>query len=262
MSTPVDVNSKLPAEAGPRIKNATEYRKLVGALQYLTFTRPNITYAVQQVCLYMHDPREQNLHALKRIIRYIQGTKSHGQQLFRSKIDTLTAYSNADWAGCSDTRCSFSGYCVYLGDNLVSWSSKRQQTVSRTSAEAEYKGVANTVSEMCWIRNLLLELHCPIKTATLVFCDNISLVYMSKNPIQHQRTKHIEIDVHFVREKVKLGQVKVLHVPSSLQYAKIFTKGLSTKLFREFRSSLTVRIRPDGHCGRVKEYANILSLIP
>lgn len=241
ISTPVDVNSKLSADASDQIKNATEYRSLAGGLQYLTFTRPDIMYAVQQVCLFMHDPRVNHLHALKHIIRYIQGTQNHGLQLFKSNVTNLTTYSDADWGGCPDTRRSTSGYCVYLGDNLVSWSSKRQQTVSRSSAEAEYKGVANTVAETCWLRNLLMELHCPLKTGTLVFCDNISSVYLSNNPVEHQRTKHIEIDLHFVREKVAIGHVKVLHVPSSHQYADIFTKGLPSTLFREFRSNLTVR---------------------
>ena len=136
VSTPVDVNSKLSADAGDRIQDATEYRSLAGALQYLTFTRPDIAYAVQQICLFMHDPREPHMSALRRIIRYIQGTKSHGLQIFKSSQQTLTAYSDADWGGCPDTRRSTSGYAVYLGDNLISWSSKRQQTVSRSSAEA------------------------------------------------------------------------------------------------------------------------------
>ena len=241
ISTPVDVNSKMSAEAGDKIDNPTQYRRLAGALQYLTFTRPDIQYAVQQVCLFMHDPRHQHLTALKRILRYVQGTTSHGTQIFRSKIDTLTAYSDADWAGCPDTRRSTSGFCVYLGESLVSWSSKRQDTVSRSSAEAEYRGVANTVAETCWIRNLLLELHVPLTKATLIFCDNISSVYMSSNPVKHQRTKHIELDLHFVREKVALGQVKVLHVPSAYQYADIFTKGLPSSLFTTFKNSLTIR---------------------
>lgn len=204
ISMPVDVNSKLTSEAGDKILNAREYRSLAGALQYLTFTRPDITYAVRQICLFMHDPRVKHMQALRRVIRYFQGTTNHGLQLYRSKMGTLTAYSDADWAGCQDTRRSTPGYCVYLGENLISWSSKRQQTVSRSSTEAEYKGVANAVAETCWVRNLLLEMHCPMKTATLVFCDNISSVYLSNNPVQHQRTKHIEIDLHFVREKVSL----------------------------------------------------------
>lgn len=194
----------------------------------------------------MHDPRTPHLAALKRIIRYIQGTQDHELQMSKSKANTLIAYSDADWAGCPDTRRSTSGYCVYLGDNLISWSSKCQQTVSRSSAEAEYIGVANTVAETCWIRNLLLELHHPISRATLVFCDNISSVYMSANPVKHQRTKHVELDLHFVRENVALGQVKVLHVPTSSQYVDIFTNGLPSSLFTKFRISLTVR-QPDAY---------------
>jgi len=130
---------------------------------------------------------------------------------------------------------------VFLGDNLISWSSKRQSTVSRSSAEAEYRAVANGVAEAAWLRQLLQELHTPLRRATLVYCDNISAVYMSSNPIQHQRTKHVEIDLHFVRGRVAVGDVRVLHVPTSSQYADIFTKGLPSSVFMEFRSSLNVR---------------------
>ncbi|GKA33081.1 ribonuclease H-like domain-containing protein [Tanacetum coccineum] len=213
--TPVDTESKLGSDGDP-VSDPTLYRSLAGALQYLTFTRPDISYDVQQICLYMHDPRDPHFTALK----------------------------HADWAGCPVTRRSTSGYCVFLGDNLLSWSAKRQVTLSRSSAEAEYRGVANVVAETAWIRNLLLELHTPLSTATLVYCDNVSAVYLSTNPVQHQRTKHIEIDIHFVREYVASGQVRVLHVPSRFQYAYIFTKGLPTALFLEFRSSLNVRRSP------------------
>jgi hypothetical protein len=130
---------------------------------------------------------------------------------------------------------------VFLGDNLVSWSSKRQNTVSRSSVEAEYRAVANGVAEATWLRQLLLELHAPLWRATLVYCDNISAVYMTSNPVQHQRTKHIEINLHFVRERVAIGDLRVLHVPTSSQYADIFTKGLPTSVFTEFRSSLNVQ---------------------
>ncbi|GJY80629.1 ribonuclease H-like domain-containing protein [Tanacetum coccineum] len=127
------------------------------------------------------------------------------------------------------------------GDNLLSWSAKRQHTVSRSSAEAEYRGVANVVAETAWLRNLLLELHMPLSSATLVYCDNVSAIYLTSNPVQHQRTKHIEIDIHFVRDMVARGHVRVLHVSSRYQYADIFTKGLPFTLFEEFRSSLSVR---------------------
>ena len=121
-----------------------------------------------------------------------------------------------------------------MGDSLILWSSKRQTTISRSSAEAEYRGVANAVAECTWIRQLLSELDCPLNKATVVFCDNVSACYMSSNPVHHKRTKHIELDVHFVREKVAVGQCKVLHVPTTQQFADVMTKGLPTASFKEF----------------------------
>jgi hypothetical protein len=142
---------------------------------------------------------------------------------------------------------------MYLGDNLISWSSRRQTMVSRSSAEAEYRAVATAIAKSCWVRQLLQELHRPIQTATIVYCDDVSAVYLSANPVHHRRTKHIELDIHFVREKVALGDVRVLHVPSTSQYADIFTKGLPTILFREIRSSLHVDALPGLDCGGVLE---------
>ncbi|GJV28254.1 ribonuclease H-like domain-containing protein [Tanacetum coccineum] len=167
---------------------------------------------------------------LKRILRYVRGTLDYGLQLYSSSTSSLVAYSDADWAGCPTTRRSTSGYCIFLGNNLLSWSSKRQFTLSRSSAEAEYIGVANAVAETCWLRNLLRELYTPLSTATIVYCDNVSVFYLSSNPVQHQRTKHIEIDILFVRDLVTTGHVRVLHVSSRYQYANIFTKGLPTTL--------------------------------
>nr|GEW67864.1 ribonuclease H-like domain-containing protein [Tanacetum cinerariifolium] len=167
------------------------------------------------VCLYMHDPREPDFSALKRIQRYVRGTLDYGLQLFSSSTTDLVAYLDADWAGCPTTR--------------------------RSTSEAEYRGVVNVVAETCWLRNLLRELHTPLTSATLVYCDNVSVVYLFCNPVQHQRTKHIEIDIHFIRDLVTAGHVRVLHVSSHYQFADIFTKGLPSALFEEFRSSLSVR---------------------
>ncbi|GJV62533.1 ribonuclease H-like domain-containing protein [Tanacetum coccineum] len=188
-STPVDTESKLGSDGDP------------------------------QVCLYMHDPREPHFIALKRILRYVRGTLDFGLQLHVSSTAQLTAFTDADWAGCP-------------------------VTLSRSSVEAEYHGVANVVAETAWLRNLLLELHALITTATLVYCDNFSAVYLSTNPVQHQRTKHIEIDIHCVRDYVASDQVRVIHVPFRFQYANIFTKGFPNALFLEFRFSLNVRPPP------------------
>jgi hypothetical protein len=253
VSTPIDTHSKLSATAGSLFPDPTLYRSLAGALQYTTLTRPEISYAVQQICLHMHAPRDSHFSLIKRVLRYLKGTLDHGLTLHRSSTNSLVAYSDADWVGFPDTRRSTSGYCIYLGDNLISWSSRRQTTVSRSSAEAEYRAVATCVAETCWVRHILQELHCPIHTATMVYCDNVSAVYMTANPVHHRRTKHIELDIHFVREKVALGAVRVLHVPSSSQYADIFTKGLPVMMFREFRSSLHVDPLPGSDCGGVLE---------
>ena len=238
--TPVDTKQKLSADDSPPVSDPTMHRSLAGALQYLTFTRPDLSFSVQQICLFMHDPRENHLNALKRILRYVKGTISYGIKMTRSTSLSITAYSDADWAGCPSTRRSTSGYCVYIGHNLISWSSKRQDTISRSSAEAEYRGVANAVAETTWLRNLLFELKINVTRATVVYCDNVSAIYLSSHPVKHQRTKHVEIVIHFVREKVVLGHVWVLQVPSSQQFADIFTKGLHSPLFIEFRTSLTV----------------------
>nr|XP_020163996.1 uncharacterized mitochondrial protein AtMg00810-like [Aegilops tauschii subsp. strangulata] len=182
-ATPVDTNAKLSATDGSPASDVAFYGSIVGALQYLTMTRPEIQYIVQQVCLHMHAPRDVHWAAVKRILRYICGTMDLGVTLYASTDSALTAYSDADWAGCPDTRRSTSGYCVFHGPSLISWSSKRQPTASRCSAEAEYRAVANVVAECSWLRQLFQELSCHVDRATVVYCDNVSAVYLSANPI-------------------------------------------------------------------------------
>ncbi|GJS26461.1 ribonuclease H-like domain-containing protein [Tanacetum coccineum] len=214
---------------------------LIAFLQRITTSLHSEFAMTDLVCLCIHDPREPHYTALKRILRYIRDTIDHGLQLHVSFMTQLTAYTNADWAGCPITRRFTLGYCVFLGDNLLSWSAKRHATLSRFSAEAKYCGVANVVPETAWLRNFLRELHAHLFTTNLVYCDNASAVYLSINLVQHQRTKHIEIDIHFVHDFVASRQVHVLRVPSRFQYANIFTKGLPRALFLEFRDSLNVQ---------------------
>ncbi|GJZ70308.1 ribonuclease H-like domain-containing protein [Tanacetum coccineum] len=201
--TPVDTESKLGVDGDP-VSDPTLYRSLAGSLQYLTFTRPDLSYAVQQVCLHMHDPRKPHLSTLKRILRYVQGTLHYGLQLFSSSTTDLVAYSNADWAGCPTTRRSTSG------------------------AEAEYRGVVNVVADTCWLCNLLSELHTPLSSATLVYYDNVSVVYLSCNPVQHQRAKHIEIDIHFLRDLVVAGHVISLRIFSSKAYLLLYLRSFAS----------------------------------
>nr|GEU35591.1 ribonuclease H-like domain-containing protein [Tanacetum cinerariifolium] len=152
--------------------------------------------------------------------------------LYRSLAGSLVAYTDADWAGCPTTRRSTSGYCVFLQDNLLSWSAKRKHTLYRSSAEAEYRCVANVVTETAWLRNLLRELHTPLFSITIVYYDNVSVIYMTANPIQYQRTKHIEIDIHFVRDMIARGQVRILHVPS--RYQLVLPKDYRLRFLRNF----------------------------
>lgn len=182
----------------------------------------------------MHDQRAAHLALLKRLLRYVRGMTSLGLHLRPSTKLAMTAYTNADWAGCPDTRRSTSGFYVFLGDSLVSWPSKRQPTVSRSSPEVEYRAVANAAAECIWLRQLLDKLQCSISKATVAYCDNVKAVYMFSNPIHHKRTKHIELDIHFVREHVQLGDLRVLHVPTGEQFVDVMTKGLPTATFEAF----------------------------
>nr|GEX19817.1 ribonuclease H-like domain-containing protein [Tanacetum cinerariifolium] len=215
--TPIDAKSKLGSD-GDMVADPTLYRSLAGSLPYITFTRLYVFYVVQQVCHYMHDPRDPHSSGLKRILRYVCSILDYGLHLISSSTTDLVAYSDVDWVGCPTTRHLTSGYYVVLGNNLLSWSSKRQPTLYRSSADAEYRGVANTVVETCWLRNLLRVLHTPLSSATLVYCDNVSAVYLSSNPVQHQRTKHIEIDIHFVHDLVASSQAPTL--PDSTFFVK------------------------------------------
>ncbi|XP_039778621.1 uncharacterized mitochondrial protein AtMg00810-like [Panicum virgatum] len=239
-STSFDVKAKVSSTTGTPVHDPMLYRSSIGALQYLTLTRSDLTYAVQQACLHMHDPMDVHWILVKWILRYVRGTVTKGLQLRRSTLPMVVTYSDANWAGCPDTRRSMSGFCIFFGDSLVSWSSKRQAIMSRSSVEAEFRGVANAAAECCWLCHLLGELHIKIDKATLLYCDNVSVVYLMKNPVHHGCTKHIELDVHFIREKVAIGEIRTLHVPTRQQIPDIMTKGLPKAVFEDFRSSLCI----------------------
>ena len=196
--TPLSI-SNTPSNDSSQLDN-TMFRSLVGSLQYITLTRPDISFAVNQVCQKMHLPQAEDWVNLKRLLRYLKGTIAHGLLIYKKSEFSLNAFSDSDWAGCSQTRRSTGGYLIYIGKNLVSWSSKCQPKVSRSSTEAEYKSVANAAAEVLWIQSLLSEIHLSLNSSPNLWCDNIGATYLATNPVFHARTKHIEIDFHFVYE--------------------------------------------------------------
>ena len=225
-------------------------RRIVGALQYLNFTRLDISYAVNQACRSMHSPQPADWIRLKHLLRYLKGTITHGLYFNRLPANSITSFSDADWAGDVSDRRSTSGFLVYLGGNLVSWSSKKQPTVARSSTKAEYKALANASSELIWIRSLLRELRIVLPPPTL-WCDNIGATYLSANPIFHARMKHIEIDFHFVREQVASRQLRISIISSKDQVADLLTKPLPKLDFLHLRSKLNLlpalRLRGGGN---------------
>ncbi|KAF5475042.1 hypothetical protein F2P56_006889 [Juglans regia] len=239
IATPMVVSTHLTA-AGSEFNSPTTYQSLVGALQYLTITRPDLTHAVNSVSQFMHSPRDQHFQAVKRVLRYLKGTLHFGLHIRSSKSLSISAYSDADWVGCPDTSRSTSGYAIFIGDNLVSWTSKKQSTVSRSSAESEYRALALTAAEVKWMLNILHDLHIQPKEKPTLLCDNTSAIFMTRNPVAQKGSRHINIDIHFVRELVCNDVLKIKHVPSHLQIADIFTKSLSRPLFQLFRSKLCV----------------------
>jgi histone deacetylase 1/2 len=242
VATPLPSSEKLSLYDGEKLgpQDSTRYRSIVGALQYLTLTRPDISFAVNKVCQFLHSPTTVHWLAVKRILRYLKGSLSLGLRICKSTSMLISAFSDADWAGCPDDRRSTGGFAVYLGPNLISWSARKQSTVSRSSTEAEYKALANAAAEVMWVRKLLNELGIPHPTAGRLWCDNIGATYLTANPVFHARTKHIEIDFHFVREQVARKLLDVRFIHSGDQVADGFTKPLSERLLAKFRDNLNL----------------------
>jgi histone deacetylase 1/2 len=206
-------------------------------------TRPDLSFAVNKVCQYLHTPMSTHWSAVKRILRYVQGTLSDGLCLRRptASPDLLSAFSDADWAGNADDRRSTGGYAIFYGGNLISWSARKQATVSRSSTESEYKALANATAELIWVQALLGELGVYQTRPPILWCDNIGATYLSSNPVFHARTKHIEVDFHFVRERVAKKLLHIKFISSKDQLADIFTKPLPLPLFQSCRRNLNLR---------------------
>nr|AAK55460.1 putative gag-pol polyprotein [Oryza sativa Japonica Group]AAP54977.1 retrotransposon protein, putative, Ty1-copia subclass [Oryza sativa Japonica Group] len=242
VNTPLSISEKLSAHEGNPLgpEDSTRYRSLVGALQYLTLTRPDLSFSVNKVCQYLHAATTKHWVAAKRILRYLKHTVKLGLKISKSNSLLVSAFSDADWAGCLDDRRSTGGFAVFIGPNLVSWSARKQATVSRSSTEAEYKALANATAEIMWIQTLLHELGIQVPKIAKVWCDNIGAKYMTANPVFHARTKHIEVDYHFVRERVARKLLQVEYISTKDQVADGFTKTLSVRQLEMFRNNLNL----------------------
>ena len=215
----------------------------IGCLLYLTASRPDIAFSVGVCFKFQSNPKVSHLNAVKRIIKYVGGTCDY--RLFYSKESnlSLTDFSNFDWASNTDDRKSTTGVCFYVRANLVAWMSKKKNSMSLSTAEAEYIAAGSCCSQLLWMKKVLTDYGISQDTM-VVYCDNSSAIDISKNHVQHSKTKHIEIRYHFIRDLVERKIVCLEYIPTERQNADIFTKPLDKSKFESLRQVIGVILCP------------------
>jgi len=239
--TPIIQNHKLEEHTDQVPTNKERYQRLVGKLIYLSHTRPDIAYPVSVVSQFMHSPSEDHMNAVIRILRYLKSSPRKG--LMFSKYDHLRVegYTDADWAGNVSDRKSTSGYFTFVGENLVTWRSKKQNVVALSSAEAEFRGMAKGLCELLWLKRLLTEIDFAPSCEMDLFCDNKAAIDISHNPIQHDRTKHVEVDRHFIKQNLETKVVRFPFVKYEDQLADVLTKAVCSKSFYNSLDKLGIK---------------------
>ncbi|CAL9001481.1 unnamed protein product [Prunus brigantina] len=241
VSTPLVATDKLQREDGSEAAEESLYRKIVGSLLYLTTTRQDIMFSASLLARFMHSPSKKHYGAAKRVLRYIQGTIDYGIEYAAGKSALLIGYCDSDWSGSEEDMKSTSGYAFSFGSGVFSWASIKQHSVALSTTEAEYVSAAEATSQAIWLRFVLEDFGEEQATATTLFCDNTSAIAMSKNPVFHQRSKHIRRKFHFIRDAIQDGEIDLVYCKGEEQIADIFTKALSKDRFSYLRSLLGVK---------------------
>ncbi|RVW46696.1 Retrovirus-related Pol polyprotein from transposon RE1 [Vitis vinifera] len=239
VNTPIEEGLKLCVEPNQVSTNKGRYQRLVGRLMYLAHTRPDLAYALSVVSHYMHNPGEQHMNAVMHILRYLKNAPGKGI-LFTKNVDhqSIEVYTDADWAGAVDDRRSTSGYFTFVRGNLVTWKSKKQNVVAHSSAEAEFRDMTLGLCEALWVRLLLQDLSYLSRQPIRLFCDNKAACDITHNPVQHDHTKHVEVDRFFIKEKLDDKIVELPKIRSEDQLADILTKAVSSQVFSKFLDKL------------------------
>ncbi|KAL3741671.1 hypothetical protein ACJRO7_017180 [Eucalyptus globulus] len=240
VNTPVEFGLKLYKDHEGRKVDNTLYKQIVGSLMYLTATRPDIIYYVSLISRYMENPTQMHLLAAKRILRYLQGTRDFGLFYKNGEKSDLLGFTDSDYAGDQDDRRSTSGYAFMFGTGAISWSSKKQPIVTLSSTEAEFVAATASACQAIWLRRILEELQFKQPGPTKIFCDNNSAIKLSKNPVLHGRSKHIDVKFYFLRDLSNDGTIDLIYCRSEDQVADIFTKALKMESFVKLRKLLGV----------------------
>jgi hypothetical protein len=239
IKTPMGTNGHLDLDTGGKSVDQKVYWSMIGSLLYLCASRPDIVLSVCMCARFQADPKEVHLRAVKRIMRYLVYTPKFGLWYPKGSTFDLIGYSDADWAGCKIDRKSTLGTCQFLGRSLVSWASKKQNSVALSTAEAEYIAVDHCCAQLLWMRQTFRDYGYKLSKVPLL-CDNESAICMAYNPVEHSRTKHIDIRYHFLRDHQQRGDIEIAYVSTKEQLADIFTKPLDEKTFTKLRNELNI----------------------
>ncbi len=239
--TPMSTSTKLYKDLDGKSIDHKLYRGMIGSLLYLTSSQPDIMFSVCACARFQANPKESHLTAVKRILRYLKNTQNLGIWYDRNSPYELHAYTDADFAGCLVDRKSTSESCCFLGTSIITWGSKKQNSIALSTAEAEYIASGSCCAQILWIRQQLRDYQISC-SSTILRCDNTSAIEITKNPIHHSRTKHIDLRYHFIRDQVNQKVITLEYVPTENQLADLFTKPLSTERFNMLVREIGMRI--------------------